>query len=1001
MADNTPTGNINVVLSTTKESFLDTRSAYLFTVAFEGGNAHWSSIYDAATKTASSTAEIPLINSGKLYIIETNATLDELKIQITKESDITVNNATTGAHQFRFDSFEYALDASDAGGTPQGNLTSVNGFGFPMELKVDYTNGAASMTAGYAVSASTLTSHLQTAGSPLITFNSGGLAGQFLYAGSPSTASQGEYTRPPAFTDTHWTTYLQELGKQLASDPVRVTGIFNGAADTAGDWHNQAFYSYSASYVADSDTFVLTPEQNSQMKGTIKITAADLAKNIYAIDASTSADIYSVVDGVETLYKSEFLGANDQFGALFTQFLTGLDLGYLGQTGVSPNPDAASVNLNQNWNWSPIYAFGNNLVSGSSVTSTFDSYSKTLFDNSNSYGSQYSDNAMSQYPIGGPLLNLFQTVNGVNQNVQASQITLTIFDDSETPTGYVKPVLYDYIAAPEHGGYSTFADMSNATFANLVINLGIPAGSPGGDPSIGANRLAQTSWFADPDKFALSYEYLVGKDTWSNPAFVYQDTNSGDQLWSQWSLPAAGGKASITPGTTAGMQGTGALLLNNIPIGKTSGDIAWHRISVYDKSVSDWDTKEALKTFNFYTTSDGNGGFFYGDGKLAVDGRASFSTESVASGPTATLNLLVGSGPTIDPVLLTALPKPQESYATSGTIASAPVVGYFDATTKKFVAYSDQTNMTSPSATVKAANIVFAWTGLNPQATSDSSNIWSQYYTNKVSAQHTVKVTWTPFSDKDAGTAGSIETVADIDGKWETAPTAIAPGKYTVTMIEYMKVGDEYVQFAQASSPLTMTVQDTISAVRDSYLVSTGTPLVVQASNGTLANDLGSPTAALLATGPSNGSLAFNPDGSFIYTPSLGFSGTDSFQYFAVLDHGNGVTEKSIANVNLQVEPKAVSLTPSPLVLSPELQITQALVQMKFGGLSVVQLSHISGTARGSLTDGLEAFLGNDLQGSGNLNNFGSELQTAHLLAGLSQGDAMPMLVSSFNDSMA
>ena len=978
MAVTPPTGNINVAITSTKQTFLHTKSAYLFTVAFDGATPYWSTIYDAAKQTASSTAEIPLINSGKLYIIETNATLAEIKAEITKESEITVNNATTGAHQFRFDSFEYALDPNDAGGTPQGNLTSVNGFGFPMELKVDYTNGAPSMSAGYAVSANTLTTDLKAAGSPLITFKSGGLSGQFLYAGSPSTASQGEYTKPAEFTAAHWTTYLKEIGEQLATNPVRVTGIFNGAADASGDWHNQAFYSYTASYVASTDTFVLTPEINSQMKGTIKITAADLAKNIYAIDASTEADIYSVVNGVETLYKSEFLGANDQFGALFTQFLTGLDLGYLGQSGTSPNPDAAQTNLNQNWNWSPIYAFGNNLVSGGSVTPTFDSYSKVLFDHSNSYGSQYSDNAMSQYPIGGPLLNLFQTVGGVNQNVQANQITLTIFDDSEAPTGYVQPVLYDYISAPETVGYTTFADMSNATFANLVLNLGIPAGSPGGDPSIGANRLAQTSWFADPEKFALSYEYLTGKDTWSKPAFVYADANNNDQLWSQWSLPTAGGKASITPGTTAGMQGTGALLLNNIPIGKTAGDVAWHRVSVYDKSVSDWDTKPALKTFNLYTTSDGAGGFYYNEGKLAVDGRASFSTGSADSGPSATLNLLVGSGPAIDPLLLTALPKPGQSYATSGTIPAAPVVGYFDATTKKFVAYGDQTSMTSPAATVKAANVMFAWTGLNPEATKDSSNIWSQYYTNKVSSQHTVKVSWTPL-DKEGGTAGSLETSADIDGKWSTGPTHIAPGKYTVTMTEYMKVGEADVQFAQTSSPLTMTVENTLFAIRDSYLVSAGAPLVVQASHGTLANDIGSPSAAGLVSGPGNGSLTLNADGSFIYTPTPGFSGKDSFQYFATLDHGNGVVEKSVASVTLQVDPIAVNpgtvpVKPSLPVMSAEMQITQALAFMGLGDLSLVHRSQIN-----SMPDE----------------------PPVQFPASFSQSDLMPLISSSISDSIA
>ena len=38
---------------------------------------------------------------------------------------------------------------------------------------------------------------------------------------------------------------------------------------------------------------------------------------------------------------------------------------------------------------------------------------------------------------------------------------------------------------------------------------------------------------------------------------------------------------------------------------------------------------------------------------------------------------------------------------------------------------------------------------------------------------------------------------------------------------------------------------------------------------------------AVLENGPSNGSLTLNADGSFTYTPSAKFFGTDSFTYFA------------------------------------------------------------------------------------------------------------------------
>ena len=46
-----------------------------------------------------------------------------------------------------------------------------------------------------------------------------------------------------------------------------------------------------------------------------------------------------------------------------------------------------------------------------------------------------------------------------------------------------------------------------------------------------------------------------------------------------------------------------------------------------------------------------------------------------------------------------------------------------------------------------------------------------------------------------------------------------------------------------------------------------------------LANDKdpdGDPITAVLVTQPADGTLTFNADGSFTYTPATGFSGTDS-----------------------------------------------------------------------------------------------------------------------------
>ena len=59
----------------------------------------------------------------------------------------------------------------------------------------------------------------------------------------------------------------------------------------------------------------------------------------------------------------------------------------------------------------------------------------------------------------------------------------------------------------------------------------------------------------------------------------------------------------------------------------------------------------------------------------------------------------------------------------------------------------------------------------------------------------------------------------------------------------------------------------------------------------------GNPLTATLASGPSNGILAFNSDGSFVYTPNANWNGTDSFTYLA----HDGAADSNMATVTLNV----------------------------------------------------------------------------------------------------
>jgi hypothetical protein len=86
------------------------------------------------------------------------------------------------------------------------------------------------------------------------------------------------------------------------------------------------------------------------------------------------------------------------------------------------------------------------------------------------------------------------------------------------------------------------------------------------------------------------------------------------------------------------------------------------------------------------------------------------------------------------------------------------------------------------------------------------------------------------------------------------------------------------------------------------YSLPENNPLVVPAP-GILSDDtpgVGTNLAAVLVSGPTNGVLTLNADGSFTYVPNTNFIGTDSFTYEA----NDGVTNSAHAIVVLSVVPE-------------------------------------------------------------------------------------------------
>ena len=116
-------------------------------------------------------------------------------------------------------------------------------------------------------------------------------------------------------------------------------------------------------------------------------------------------------------------------------------------------------------------------------------------------------------------------------------------------------------------------------------------------------------------------------------------------------------------------------------------------------------------------------------------------------------------------------------------------------------------------------------------------------------------------------------------------------------------------------------------AVDDSYSTEEDTPLTVPAP-GVLDNDDDAEDdtlTAVLVSGPSNAaSFTLNADGSFNYTPTADFNGTDSFTYKA----NDGAFDSNEATVTITVDP----VNDEPTVQVAEGSCDALLVPLRFGG---------------------------------------------------------------------
>jgi len=148
---------------------------------------------------------------------------------------------------------------------------------------------------------------------------------------------------------------------------------------------------------------------------------------------------------------------------------------------------------------------------------------------------------------------------------------------------------------------------------------------------------------------------------------------------------------------------------------------------------------------------------------------------------------------------------------------------------------------------------------------------------------------------------GTVSLIAGHTARFVPAADFSGAGCFSYSVTD----SGEGSSAAKSVGPTTINVtvnpvNDAPVAANDSYEVAVSGTLSKNASEGVLANDTdvdGNPLTAVLDATVQHGALTLNANGSFTYTPTTGFEGTDTFTYHA----SDGLLPSNVATVTIQV----------------------------------------------------------------------------------------------------
>ena len=269
--------------------------------------------------------------------------------------------------------------------------------------------------------------------------------------------------------------------------------------------------------------------------------------------------------------------------------------------------------------------------------------------------------------------------------------------------------------------------------------------------------------------------------------------------------------------------------------------------------------------------------------------------------PGQTLNVTTGgvldtvTGTGNDPltaVLVSTTQNGTLTFNADGTFTYVPAAGYTGADSFTYQVDDNGVDSNTATVTLDVANQV-------PEAGAKSYGV-SPGQTLTVAASNGVMTNVT-------GLAGVSAAVSVVTPPEHGTLTLNADGSFSYTPASGYTGTDSFTYRVNANSLLSQTATVTIAvsdqspvANDDSYSIGEGQTLLTTLSQGVQANDKdpgGKPLTSALVANVQHGTLTLQPGGLFSYTPSVGFTGTDSFTY----EDNDGTSESNTATVTIAV----------------------------------------------------------------------------------------------------